>query len=106
MAWAAALGATVALGGIRALAGVLALAYAVQTAPSIWSAYRTKAPTGVSATTWLLVSVEAGLWGVYGLAHDDPATTSFAIIGSIAAAAILLRKVVTRHPPSVVLTLP
>ena len=66
-------------------------------APSIWTAYRTHAPSGVAAATWALIGLEAALWGVYGIVHGDPAISAFAVIGSVAAAAILGRKFTTRH---------
>ena len=105
-AWAGVMGATAAVEGASGAAVVLAGAYAVQTAPSIWSAYRTYAPSGVAALTWALVGVEAILWGVYGFAHDDLAMSSFAVIGSLAAVAILARKVVTRNRAAAVQSAP
>jgi hypothetical protein len=91
------LAAVALLGGALALATMLPLAYAVQVAPSVWSAYRAYTPTGIAAATWVLVGFEALLWGLYGWAHDDPATRMFAVVGSLAAAAILARKLATRR---------
>ena len=96
-AWVVVMVATALVAGVGGLGVVLGLAYAVQTAPSIWTAYRTHAPSGVAAATWALIGVEAALWGVYGIVHGDPAISAFAVIGSVAAAAILGRKFTTRH---------
>lgn len=97
MAWLVVMGLAVQLGGIAALGLVLGPAFAVQTAPSIWTAYRTHAPSGVATATWALVGVEAVLWGVYGLAHRDVGIMAFAVVGSLSTAAILGRKFSTRH---------
>jgi hypothetical protein len=96
VAWMSLLAATSAAGGLTALAAVLAVAYGVQLAPAVWSAYRTAAPSGVSAATWALVAVESLLWGVYGIGHRDPANMSFGVIGTVGATAIVVRIVSTR----------
>ena len=95
--WGGVLASAAMLFGVPALAALLPLAYAVQVAPSIWSAYRTFSPSGVAAATWALVGAEALLWGAYGVAHQDPAMTTFAVVGVLAAMAILVRKVTTRR---------
>jgi hypothetical protein len=43
------------LGGMAFLGVALSAAAAAQLAPSVWAAYRTRTPTGVSLGTWLLV---------------------------------------------------
>lgn len=83
--------------GADGIAVVLAAGYAVQVAPSVWTAYRTPDPSGVAAATWALVGVEAVLWGSYGVAHGDPATIGFGVVGSLATMAILARKRATRN---------
>jgi uncharacterized protein with PQ loop repeat len=97
VAWIVVMALAVQFAGIAGLGVVLGPAYAVQTAPSIWTAYRTYAPSGVAAATWALVGVEAVLWGVYGVAHHDVGITAFAVVGSVATVAILGRKFSTRH---------
>ena len=54
------------LGGFGFLGALLPIAYAVQVVPSIRSAYRTWAPSGIAITTWLLILVECLLWGAMG----------------------------------------
>jgi hypothetical protein len=88
--WVGALAGAAILGGTTAVAALLAVSYAVQLAPAIWVAYRTSA-SGVATATWVLIGVEALLWGLYGVAHRDPATTLFAVIGTGASALMLAR---------------
>jgi hypothetical protein len=63
----------------------------VQINPAVWTAWRTSRPTGVAAATWAMILVESLLWGVYGLAHHDPAVSMLAAIGAVAGVAMLLR---------------
>jgi hypothetical protein len=93
LAWAVVLGAGVA-GGTTVVAAMLAGAYAVQVAPAVWTVWMTPAPTGVAAATWGLVGLEGLLWAMYGIAHADPATTSFAMIAMLASTAMLSRKAI------------
>jgi uncharacterized protein with PQ loop repeat len=82
--------------GPLALGMLLPLAYAAQVAPAIWCAYTTWSPSGVAAARWALIAVESTLWGVYGVALDDPALTFLGAIGVSAASSILVRKLATR----------
>ncbi len=41
-----------------------------------------------------MILVESALWGVYGLHHGDPATTTLAVVGTAGAVAMLARKAV------------
>ena len=50
-AWAAMLVAAYLILGRTGLGALLTAAFAVQVAPSIWTAYRTERPTGISAGT-------------------------------------------------------
>ena len=54
-AWAAMLVAAYLILGRTGLGALLTAAFVVQVAPSIWTAYRTERPTGISAGTWLLI---------------------------------------------------
>ena len=84
------------LGGWAFLGALLPVAYGVQVVPSIWSAYRTWAPSGVSVVTWVTILVECLLWGTYGVARQDAALTTLGVIGSGAALAIVVRVLWTR----------
>lgn len=92
VSWAAALATVAAVGGPHALGVPLGAAYAIQVAPAVWTAWRTAAPTGVAASTWAFVLAESGLWGIYGVHHADPATSTLAVVGVSASTAILVRK--------------
>lgn len=85
------------LGGWDALGVALGLSHAVTITPSIWSAYRTRVPSGVSAGTWGLGLIEALLWGVYGWYHADAGIVTFAIVALLGAALMLARWNVTRR---------
>jgi uncharacterized protein with PQ loop repeat len=91
------LAATGAVAGWEGLGVVLGLSYGVQMAPSIWTAYRTAAPSGISPGTWWIGSVEAGLWGYYGWWHQDLAIAMFAITAALASGLMLARYYATRH---------
>jgi hypothetical protein len=43
--------------------------------------------------------VESALWGVYGYMRGDPPLIGFGVLGVTESAAILVRKVMTRHRP-------
>lgn len=94
--WSIVLAVVTVAGGRAVLGALLPLAYAVQVVPAIWAAYRTWSPSGVAAARWVLIGIESVLSGAYGLAHDDHALTALGGVGLAAAAAILVRKVVTR----------
>jgi uncharacterized protein with PQ loop repeat len=79
------------LGSWGVLGLVLGWAYVPQLAPAIWAAYRTADPTGISAGTWALIGIEAGLWMVYGGLLGDTPVVIFGAVGVVAAALILGR---------------
>ena len=88
--------ATVANPSVAAAA--LGGAYLVQVTPAVWTAWRTTVPSGVSAATWIVMAIEALLWGVYGVVVGDPACISFGVIGTVASIAITARVLgVGRH---------
>ena len=96
VAWLAVLGGVAAVGGRLTLAPLLAAAYALQSAPAVWTVWRTRSPSGVASLTWLVIGVEGALWGFYGLHHHDPATTWFGAIAIVASTATLARKLAVR----------
>jgi uncharacterized protein with PQ loop repeat len=86
------------------LAGVaVGLSYGVQLLPAVVASLRTSALSGVSSTTWIIASVEAALWLVYGLGVGDIALTLAGFVGVVMASVILVRLAVTGHRPFVVL---
>jgi len=95
-AWAVLLVSVTLVGGWSALGAVLGLSYAVQVAPSLWTAWRTYAPTGISPGTWLLFLIQVVLWGYYGVEEQDWAIKGFAVIGILSSSLMLLRWAMTR----------
>lgn len=86
------------------LAGVaVGLSYGVQLLPAVVASLRTSALSGVSSTTWIIASLEAMLWLVYGLGVGDVALTLAGLVGVVMASVILVRLAITGHRPFVVL---
>ena len=86
------------------LAGVaVGLSYGIQLLPAVVASLRTSVLSGVSSTTWIIASVEAALWLVYGLGVGDVALTRAGCVGGVLASVILVRLAVTGHRPFVVL---
>jgi len=95
--WSLVLGGVAVGGGWTTLGVVLGLTYAAMVTPSIWTAYRSRKPSGVSAGTWWIGSVEALLWGLYGLYHMDPGIITFGTVQLMASALMLTRYYTTRR---------
>jgi uncharacterized protein with PQ loop repeat len=70
-AWAALLAGGYAVAGRAGLGALLTAAFVLQVTPSVWSAYRTDRPTGVSRGTWLLILGELSCWTVFGIHKSD-----------------------------------
>jgi uncharacterized protein with PQ loop repeat len=94
--WAALLAAAGGLFGRAGLGTLLTAAFAVQVAPSIWTAYRTARPTGVSWVTWLLILGELSCWLAYGVHESDPRLTVLGALGVTASLLMLARIYRTR----------
>jgi hypothetical protein len=90
------LGAVAAAFGWTVLGTVLGLSYGVQVTPSVWAAYRSPDPYGVSLPTWLLGGAQGVLWGIYGGAHRDAGILVYAAVAVVAATAIVARVAATR----------
>jgi uncharacterized protein with PQ loop repeat len=95
--WGAALAIAAAAGGRTGLGTALAASFVLQVAPSVWTAYRTSQPTGISPATWLLILAELLCWGVYGMHKSDPRLT---VLGWTGVAASLLMLARSRHAGS------
>ncbi|WP_279579606.1 hypothetical protein [Fodinicola feengrottensis] len=95
--WATVLVTSYAVGGLIGLGTVLAAASIVQVTPSIWTAYRTAHPTGISRGTWTLVFGELSCWTAYGLHRSDPRLIALGITG-VGAAALMLARTLRRPP--------
>nr|BFE73617.1 hypothetical protein GCM10020092_069180 [Actinoplanes digitatis] len=90
-AWAALLAGAAAVAGTRGLGTLLVAAAAVQVLPSVVTAYRTRRPTGVSASTWLLTLGEVCCWATYGLYRGDPRLIALGATGITASLLMLAR---------------
>lgn len=83
--------------GWPALGVALGISIGVQLTPSIWSAYRTADPSGVSAGTWWIGLAEALLWGYFGLFNNDAGIITFGVVAALASALMLARYWFTRR---------
>jgi hypothetical protein len=93
-AWTVILVAGFAVTGRTGLGTLLTAAFVLQVTPSIWTAYRTSRPTGISPGTWMLVLGELSCWTIFGIAKSDP---RLMILGSTGIAASLLMLARIRH---------
>ena len=96
--WAAMLAGAYLLAGRAGLGALLTAAFAVQVAPSIWTAYRTERPTGISPGTWLLILGELSCWMTFGLYKSDPRLITLGVTGVIASTLMLARIYRIPHP--------
>jgi DNA-binding PadR family transcriptional regulator/uncharacterized protein with PQ loop repeat len=94
--WIALLIAVVGVAGRAGLGTLLTAAFALQVIPSIWTAYRTDRPTGISPGTWLLILGELSCWIVFGLHKSDPRLITLGITGVTASVFMLARVYYTR----------
>jgi len=90
-AWAAMLITASLAAGRAGLGALLTAAFAVQVAPSIWTAYRTARPTGISSGTWLLIGGELSCWLAFGLYRSDPRLIALGVTGVTASTLMLAR---------------
>jgi uncharacterized protein with PQ loop repeat len=97
-AWAAALAGVGIAAGRSGLGTLLAVAFAVQVAPSLWTAYRTARPAGISAGTWTLILGELASFLAYGLYESDPRLVALGCTGVTASILMLARIVWARRP--------
>jgi uncharacterized protein with PQ loop repeat len=91
-AWVALLAAAFAVAGRTGLGTLLTAAFIVQVTPSIWTAYRTARPTGISAGTWLLILGELSCWTSFGVYKADPRLVVLGFTG-VAASLLMLARI-------------
>ena len=89
--WAVMLVAAYLVLGRTGLGALLTAAFAVQVAPSLWTAYRTEHPTGISSGTWLLFLGELTCWLTFGQHKSDPRLITLGLTGVTASALMLAR---------------
>ena len=90
-AWAAMITCAYGISGRTGLGTLLTAAFVLQVTPSIWAAYRTAHPTGISAGTWLLTFGELTCWLTFGLHNSDPRLITLGASGVTASALMLAR---------------
>jgi hypothetical protein len=90
-AWAALLAAGFGVAGRTGLGTLLTAAFALQVTPSIWTAYRTDRPTGISQGTWLLILGELSCWMIFGVHKSDPRLVTLGFTGITASILMLAR---------------
>lgn len=95
--WTGVLAGVTAILGWPALGVVLGLSYGVMLTPSVWTAYKTVDPSGISPGTWWIGVAEAILWGYYGWYHADAGIITFFVVGVIGSTLILARYYSTRR---------
>jgi uncharacterized protein with PQ loop repeat len=91
IAWAITLAAAGATAGRAGLGTLLTAAFLLQVTPSLWTAYRTPRPTGISSGTWLLILGELTCWLTFGLHTADPRLITLGTSGIIVSALMLAR---------------
>jgi uncharacterized protein with PQ loop repeat len=89
--WVALLAAAFAVAGRAGLGTLLTAAFIVQVTPSIWTAYRTARPTGISAGTWMLILGELSCWTSFGVHKSDPRLMVLGFTGVTASLLMLAR---------------
>jgi len=91
-AWAALLAAAFAVAGRAGLGTLLTAAFVLQVTPSIWTAYQTARPTGISQGTWLLILGELSCWATFGVHRSDPRLIVLGFTG-VAASLLMLARI-------------
>jgi uncharacterized protein with PQ loop repeat len=102
-AWAALLITGFIVAGRTGLGTLLTAAFILQVTPSIWTAYRTEHPTGISPATWMLILGELSCWTTFGIHKSDPRLMILGVTGVTASILILARIHRTRtdtQPPA------
>jgi uncharacterized protein with PQ loop repeat len=89
--WVALLAVAFAVAGRSGLGTLLTAAFVVQVTPSVWTAYRTARPSGISPGTWLLILGELSCWTIFGVHKSDPRLMILGVTGVVASLLMLAR---------------
>jgi uncharacterized protein with PQ loop repeat len=100
-AWSALPAAAFVVAGRTGLGTLLTAAFVLQVAPSVWTAYRTTQPTGISRGTWLLILGELSCWALYGHHESDPRLLILGLTGVAASILMLARTWPGRYSPAI-----
>jgi uncharacterized protein with PQ loop repeat len=90
--WVALLAAAFTVAGRTGLGTLLTAAFVLQVTPSIWTAYRTARPSGISQGTWLLILGELSCWATFGVHKSDPRLITLGATG-VAASLLMLTRI-------------
>jgi uncharacterized protein with PQ loop repeat len=90
-AWVLLLITAYTVAGRTGVGTLLTGAFVLQVTPSIWTAYRTHRPTGISCGTWLMILGELSCWTIFGLHKADPRLITLGVTGVSASALMLAR---------------
>lgn len=90
-AWTAVLILASTVAGRTGLGTLLTAAFILQVTPSIWTAYRTHRPTGISRGTWMLIFGELSCWTIFGAHKSDPRLIILGFTGVTASSLMLAR---------------
>ncbi len=96
-AWATLLVIVGLAGGWSGLGLLLGVSFGVQAIPSVWTAFRTWAPQGISPGTWQLALAEGSLWLVYGAAYRDRPIVIYGVLSCLTSLLMLSRYYGTRR---------
>ena len=83
--------------GWTVLGTVLGLSNGLYLGPSVFAAWRSHTPVGVSPLTWVLVATEGILWGFYGVIVAKGPIMVYGSTAAGLATLVLLRLWITRH---------
>jgi uncharacterized protein with PQ loop repeat len=90
--WASLLTLGFAVAGRTGLGALLTSAFILQVTPSIWTAYRTDRPTGISRGTWMLIFGELSCWTIFAVYKSDPRLLVLGVTG-VAASVLMLARI-------------
>jgi uncharacterized protein with PQ loop repeat len=79
---------------------VLGLSQFLQVGPAIFTAYRTRRPTGIAPATWWIAGTEGLLWGYYGWFHRDVPIMIFSVTYVATAVLMLARYYAVARMPA------
>ena len=84
------------MAGWTTLGVVLGLSYGVMLTPSVWTAFRTADPSGISPGTWWIGIAEDFLWGYYLWIHSDVGMLAFSVVSLVGSLVMVARYHSTR----------
>lgn len=95
--WLVALSLAVAIGGVRGLGVLLPVSVLVANTPQLIVAWKESDVSGLSLGTWLLSTLEAMLWGVYGYFSGDITIRVHSTLYLLSSGAIVTLRVMKRR---------